>query len=174
MNYIIEVTYQPNFKKTIKILLAFGLAGGSLWLAFNLGEAKISSMVKYQKDPSVIASEIITGKINNLKNGLLTVLSTNCETKGVKDPDGAIIFDSNNEASIGRFQFQRKTIIYYYQKFYGKTLTNAEAIAVAIDPIKSTELASKILFGEKGGHRNWFTCSNKLDLANKVELIKSI
>ena len=59
------------------------------------------------------SSEMYKAKIETLKNDLVNDLAVKCETKGAKDPDGVIIFDSNNEASIGAYQFQRKTVIYY-------------------------------------------------------------
>lgn len=161
-------------KRIFKMTFAFVVVSGSLWLAYNFGLPKIDASLRYQKDAGVMATEMLQGKIDNVKAGILADLSTGCETKGVKDPDGAIVFDSNNEASIGRYQFQRKTVIHYYQKFYNQTLTNAQAIAVAIDPVKSKALASKILFEEPGGYKNWYNCSNKLNIPTKVELVKAI
>ena len=121
------------------------------------------------------SSEMYKAKIESLKDTLVNDLATKCETKGYDEPDGVIIFDSNNEASIGSFQFQRKTVKFYEKMFSGKDITNSEAIAIAIDHEKAFELAKKIIFEDKGkGVMNWTNCAKRLGLQEMVELIKSM
>lgn len=157
-------------KKTVKLVFAFVIATGSLYLAYSIGSG---SFLKSKLSATAMANEIMQGRIDNFKGVILSDLAK-CETNGVKDPDGAIILDTNKKMSIGRYQFQRETIIYYYKKFYGQTITNSEAIAIAIDPIKAKNLASKILFSEPKGVDNWLNCSNKLDLSTKVGILKTL
>lgn len=97
-----------------------------------------------------------------------------CETGTVKEPNGAIILDTNKRMSIGRFMFQRRTVKYFYKKIYGEEINNAEAIAIAIDEEKVTELARKILFEEKDGYKHWLNCAKKHNLKDKIEIIKNL
>ena len=139
---------------------------------------------KVEKVSSSVASAVVAtakasekpdyeANIKRMKNEILDDLSTGCETKGIKDPNGTIIFDSNNEASIGAFQFQRKTVIYYVKVFENRVITNSEAIAIAIDPIKSRALAEKILFLDEGkSEGNWYTCAKKMNIEQRVKDIK--
>ena len=113
--------------------------------------------------------------IKREKKAILDDLSIGCESKGHSDPDGIIIFDSNNEASVGRFQFQRATVKYYVKMFDGRDISNSEAIAIAIDKVKATELAEKILFLDEGkSEGNWYTCDRKMNIGARVQLLKNL
>ena len=112
-------------------------------------------------------------KIAQAKKNVVDELAK-CETGTVENPDGAIVFDSNNEASVGAWQFQRATVKLYIKKFYNKIISNSEAIALSIDHEKAGELTERILFTEKEGWRNWTNCSKQLGLAQKIEIIKEI
>lgn len=97
-----------------------------------------------------------------------------CETKNSTSSDGIITFDTNEVASVGRYQFQIKTIIVYYKMYYNQNITSAEAIMVAIDPVKSRELAKHIAFGDDKAVGNWHNCADKHGLYEKVKIIKEI
>jgi len=112
-------------------------------------------------------------KVKNLENEVLESLA-NCETGGIKDRDGAILLDTNNEMSIGRYMFQRNTVIHYYKRLYGKQIGRADAIKIAVDKEKATELARDILFDTKLGYKNWWNCNKKLNLKTKIEIIKKL
>ena len=127
------------------------------------------------------AAQLFAAKIEALQNSVLEQLSLHCEAQGLKEPDGAIVFDSNEVASIGRFQFQVLTVQYYVQVFEEKEIDRAEAIRIAIDKEQATELARSIIFNdtvdndkEVGGLWNWKNCTRKLNLVPQVEAIKSI
>lgn len=113
-------------------------------------------------------------KVETLKQDVLDRLAK-CETDGTEDPDGAIIFDSNEHPSIGRYQFQRKTVRHYIKEYEGRDITNSEAIAIAIDPVKASSLVSKIIF-ENGVDPalDWHTCSRKLGLSKEVEILNKL
>ena len=114
-------------------------------------------------------------KIYNVKSKILDDLSVGCETLNVEDPDGAIIFDSNKKPSIGRFMFQRDTVKHYVKKYEGRDIQNAEAVAIAIDPVKSKSLAEKIIFTETyGASRDWVTCDKKKSITMRADFIKEI
>ena len=113
-------------------------------------------------------------KIETLKQDVLDRLAK-CETDGTEDPDGAVIFDSNDQPSIGRFQFQRKTIRHYTKEFEGRDITNSEAIAIAIDPDKAGDLVEQIIFDNGiDPVTDWHNCSKKLGLSKEVEIINKL
>ena len=134
-------------------------------------EEEIEKAVRYEQQH---ARETFEGKVDQLKQDLLNDLGPRCETKGLDEPDAAIVLDSNNEMSIGRYQFQRDTVIYYYSKLYGKDITRREAIEISVDPDKSGPLALDILFQDGYEHTDWINCTKWMDIDTKVENIKRI
>jgi hypothetical protein len=126
-----------------------------------------------------MATRLLTEKLETLQYEVVDRLATECETKGKKEPDSTIIFDSNNEPSIGAWQYQRDTVVAYYKKFYGQEITRVEAIAIAIDHDKARELTRKILFEEEGkalegGWGNWTNCARTLNLPMQIELLNKL
>jgi hypothetical protein len=113
-------------------------------------------------------------KILEIKADMLKQLSLGCETKSVKEPDGAIILDTNNKMSIGRYMFQIDTIKYYIKKYEDRVITSREAIEIAVDPTRAEALAEKILFREPTGYDNWAICSAKLGIAKEIEILKKL
>lgn len=97
-----------------------------------------------------------------------------CESGGVKEPDATLILDSNNQMSIGAWQWQIKSVQHYVNLFEGRTISRVEAIQIAIDHDKAKALVTKVLFEEKDGYENWHTCGVKLGVASKIELINSL
>jgi hypothetical protein len=114
----------------------------------------------------------LSPKIEQLKAEVLVDLKS-CESGGYKESDGLIIFDSNKVASIGLYQFQKKTVIHYYKTIYNKTITGKEAIEISLDDELSTELASDIIF-KTAGISNWHNCDVKKGLTNKINFINKI
>lgn len=166
--------FSKTKKWTGRIVLAFVLA---LVFTYFLpsGEIKYATPTMVQEVMAEARGATYEEKIANVKAKMLKDLSVGCETKDVADPDGTIIFDSNAQPSIGRFQFQRKTVIHYVKKYEGRDITNSEAIAIAIDPVKSQALAEKIIFTEKeGAGKDWVNCNRKLSLTDKVAIIKEL
>lgn len=152
---------------------------------FMYGDKRVNAYLDelMKETPSTYTSEIVeekkdqeyyAQKIETLKADVLARLAK-CETDGVEDPDGAIIFDSNEVPSIGKFQFQRKTIKHYIKTFEGRDITNREAIEIAIDPEKSGALVGAIIFDNKiPPDTDWYNCSRKLGLVREVEIINKI
>lgn len=112
----------------------------------------------------------LTGKIK--QDEILQQLAQ-CETGGVAEPDGSIILDDNGKISIGRYQWQIESVQFYAEKLYGIKLSRSEAIALAIDNERSTELTRQVLFSEPNGYRNWLNCSQKHNLKEQINLIKT-
>jgi hypothetical protein len=66
-------------------------------------------------------------------------------------------------------------VINYIRERDGRTLTVAEAQALARDEGHAAELAKYVIFERNGhgnGHGNWPACSRKLGLARQVGAIR--
>jgi len=130
-----------------------------------------------------LAAQLVGQKIEKLKDELVEDIGK-CESGGAKDPDGLIIFDTNNEASVGHLQFQRATVIHYMMKFFEKAIDRSDAIAISIDSKLSHNLAKTIIFEEDvwydkdkfphGSWANWYNCSMKVNAPVRVAAIKAI
>lgn len=86
-----------------------------------------------------------------------------CESGASAHPD--------RSGYIGPYQFSTRTVINYVRERDGRTLTVAEAQALARDQHQAAELAKYVIF-ERDGHRNWPACSRKLGLAHQVKAIR--
>jgi hypothetical protein len=126
-----------------------------------------------QEQVDKIVTERLSLKVEGLQNEVLADLAK-CESGGSKEPDGILLLDTNDEISIGRYQFQRPTVKHFMKSLFDKEVNNVEAIAIATDQEQATELAREILFTVDTGHRHWLNCSNKLDLKTRINLINSI
>lgn len=161
----------------IGILFFTFLVVSAIYTASHLDKAEAVSYTDIETEAKLLghkyANDEITNKIAQLEQKVLDTLAT-CESGNNENSDGIIIFDSNNEASIGRFQWQRKSVIHYYNVLYGKTITKAEAIAISIDKEKITELTRDVLFTTENGWRNWYNCSKRHSLHEQVELINNL
>ena len=172
--------YRGGWKYRLGRRIKQGVAIGSLIvLVYAVGVLSPEFFPKtvYSKDEIAIeqvGKEALAEKVEELQNKILKDLSLACETKGVHEPDAAIIFDSNAQASIGRFQWQIKSVQHYVKVLYKKDITRLEAIKIAIDEDAATELTRDVLFGTKDGASNWITCSKKFDLRAKIELLNQI
>jgi len=117
--------------------------------------------------------DTLTPKIEELKTEILDSLQS-CESQGAKESDGLIVYDSNKVASIGLYQFQKKTVIYYVKTLYGKDITGKEAIELALDREKARKLAGDIIFQTDKGIDNWYNCKNKKGLAENIKWVNKI
>lgn len=120
-------------------------------------------------DGTAVAKAIMSNRVDALENGVVADIEK-CESGGNY---GLIIFDTNNEASIGGLQFQRKTVMHYEDTLYGKRIGAADAIEIAIHPDTARALAKDIIFNA-GGIGNWFNCSAKINGAARVAAIESL
>jgi len=86
-----------------------------------------------------------------------------CESGNSAHPD--------RSGYLGPFQFSTRTVIAYVRERDGRTLTVAEAQALARDDVRAAELAKYVIF-ERNGQHNWPACSRKLGLARQVGAIR--
>lgn len=168
----------------ILVVAASAYAGFSVYSGFS-AQAEVTYVAPpVVVVPKVVAVETIDIKFARTKDELVESLGKMCETKKVTEPDAAIIFDSNNEASLGSWQFQIKTVQHYVKKFEGRDISRVEAIQTAIDHNRAKALTARILFEEEatkdsqgkwhGGWANWLTCSGNLDLPIQIKLLNKI
>ena len=118
----------------------------------------------------------IQEKIDGLKQDILTRLAQ-CEIGGVKEPNSAMILDSNNKMSIGRYMWQRESVVCYAKRLYGIDITRTEAILIAIDQhptIDLDEFTLDVMFKIKNGADAWFNCTNKHGFRSEIKIIKKL
>ena len=151
----------------------FAMAMAIIFIMAIDNEIKISNPIN-QVNAEIPVKDMYEAKIRAIKEDMLKELSLGCETKGVKEPDGAILLDSNNKMSIGRYMFQIDTVIFYSKKLEGKTITRREAIEIAVDPERAGKLAERILFEEPTGYSNWKICADKLGIAKEIEILNKL
>ena len=174
-----KYTKKPNWLRRTIVLVMVILLVAVVFIAKPQEAPVEAPQQNIEQVVELRTKEAIGAKIERLEDELLTQLSVGCETRNVEDPDGAIIYDTaakgdRRRMSIGRFMFQRRTIKHYIQMRDGKDITNAEAIAIAIDPVQSTELARYVIFDLGELKQNWFNCTNKHDLDTQVRLINKL
>ena len=160
-----------------KYILAFFV----VFCAFSVGLHQTITYAKDVEDQNASLkaqllqiTESQAEKIERLKYELVDDLAAKCETKDSKDPDGVIIFDSNNKPSLGAWQWQTASIQHYVKLFEDKEISRSEAISLAVDHDKARELTKRVIFEDSKGVENWFNCANKLNLRARIEIIKNL
>jgi hypothetical protein len=121
-----------------------------------------------QAEPSIDDASPPT--IDTLKDSVVDRLAK-CETHGRPDAGSVVVIDTNNEASIGKLQFQAKTVVHYTKLIEGRSIDRKQAVEIALHSEQAASLAKKIIF-EKDGLSNWYVCSKKLGLMPEVKLIQ--
>jgi hypothetical protein len=127
--------------------LPFGLVPLLVLLAVPSGAEEIDTwtpVVEHRKDVAIARLAI-------------------CESGASAHPD--------RSGYIGPFQFSTRTVIAYVRERDGRTLTVAEAQALARDDAQAAELAKYMIF-ERGGAAHWPACNRKLGLAQQVTAIR--
>lgn len=155
------------FAKTTLTGIFILLLGMSLWVGGEMnGEGK--SAVK-----TVKAEEKVSSKVEGLKDAVVESISK-CERSIYDADDAPIILDTNKVMSIGILMFQKKTVMHYYSKLYGKKITAREATLIALDEVQARKMAKDIIFKEKDGWKNWFNCGVKYGIGAQVELVNKL
>jgi len=160
--------------KLVRTYIQASLIVATIYAVFLIGQYYGDTNIYTNKIEAMeMLKDTLSVKIEELQNEVLDDLR-NCESQGYNEDDGIIIFDSNNKASIGQWQYQKDTVIHYYKTLYGKDITRKESVLIALDDDKARQLTKDIIFTTDNGYRNWLNCSNKLGLKNRVEIIKSL
>ena len=164
--------FKYRVRKFLYNLLYWTIVLAVLCGIFMVGKY-LSPTVVYKVQEKEIILDNLKEKINEFKGKLVSDIR-NCERANFNEDDGLIIFDSNKVASIGTYQFQKKTVIYYYKLLYGQDITGKEAILIALDDQKAGELATKIIFEQEKGLDNWLNCSKKVGAYAQLKVIKDL
>lgn len=119
---------------------------------------------------------IMEDKVRVLEDEILAQLAQ-CESGGTQEPNAAILLDSNNAMSIGKFMWQINSVIHYMKILFDKKVTRQEAIEIAIDAhpeIRIDDLTRKVIFEDSKGIWNWANCAKKHGLEAQINLIKKL
>jgi hypothetical protein len=160
--------FKYKVRKFFRKVFLLGFAIGVIVLAVQIGRYAFPVI----EDVPVVGPSMAE-KVEQMKMEIVhTIRDT--ERAGYGEDDGIIIFDTNKQMSIGTYQYQKKTVIYYYKKLYGKEITPKEAVLIALDDKKAEQLTYDIIFGEPKGWSNWYNTSKKHDLEGKIAVIKEL
>src|SRR3990167_5034296 len=159
-------------KKFLRKMTIASVAGLVIWMSVLAGQEFFPKTVYAVKEKEVIVDNL-GKKIDEIRAEALVGIKQ-CESQGHSEEDGIIIFDSNNEASIGQYQFQRDTVIHYYKVLYGQVITRKEAVLIALDDSKAKKLAYDVIYTTDKGWRNWYNCSKKIGMESTLALISKL
>ncbi|MBI2738795.1 MAG: hypothetical protein HYX38_19880 [Rhodospirillales bacterium] len=124
--------------------------------------------------PGVAGAQVLADgmgvSVEALKEDVIARLA-DCETGGLANRDAAIVPGLNGEATIGRLQFQVRTVIAYTKEIENRRIDVSEARRIALDGRRSATLAKKIIF-DRNGARHWHRCARKLGLYQEVKGIQ--
>ena len=167
--------FKEGAKRFFKKLCWFALIAFVLFATYELG-GMLNKQIEYQD--KVVEIDNLSKKVAQMKEQILDLIKKG--ESGTATEDYALIsFDPDskkqeiNKASIGLYQWKITTIQYYYRTLYGKTLTNKQAVLVALDEKQSRDLARDVVFKAQG-LKNWTNTANKFNLSDKLEVIKSL
>lgn len=160
-------------KRTIILSALVGLVSGVIVGTYKLG-GTLNPVISYAEKIVDTSDLMLDEKILGLKNGVVDKLQA-CESAGHKETDGIIIFDSNKKASIGQLQFQVATVQYYYKTLYNKTITQKEAVIIALDTPQARDLARDVMFNTKNmASKDWYNCEKRHNLDAQIAIIKAL
>jgi len=170
--------FKWKVRKFIRKVTIVSIACAALYGAFVVGSKSFHETAYQAQAEKITTVEV---QVDNLSEKIAQIKAEavegirKCESAGHPESDGIIIFDSNAKASIGSFQFQKTTVQHYMKVLYGKDITPKEAVLIALDEAKAGELASDIIFETPGGGlKDWYTCANKIGLANTIAIVKKL
>lgn len=167
-----------SFKKKVRRIIN-GMLAFSVFLTAVAAYGYMQPILADGPEISIV-EKVVTVKVDETKNKLDQLKSDIlddlkfCESGDMDEAQAPIILDTNHEMSVGLYMFQRNTVIHYYKVLYGEELTRKQAVEIAIDYSKARSLASDILFTTENGWKDWWTCSKKLDLEQKINVIRQL
>ena len=155
-------------RKTVLVLVLLSIYSGVFYALVKSGQGVSYTAIVQAKEVDTLKD-----KIEVLKNEVLDTI-TKCENPTQK---ASVITDSNNKPSVGNYMYQLPTVKGYMKLLYGETVTDKEAILIALDDVKARQLTKDIIFTAKKGDKgvlNWFNCAKKHDLEAKVAFINKL
>ncbi len=120
-------------------------------------------------------NDTLSVKVDKMKTDVVDTISQ-LENKTnipiVIDDNKSGSLPRKDKVSIGCMQFKIGTIEHYYQVLKKGSISDTEAIMLALDCLRSKDLAQEIIFTTQGGIWNWSTATK--EMGTKVEIIKSL
>lgn len=117
----------------------------------------------------------LSSKIDQLKTDLVNDISQ-LENKNnvpiVIDDNKAGTLPKKDKVSIGCMQFKIGTIEHYYQVLKKGTISDSDAVLLALDCDRAKELAQEVIFETDGGIWNWSVATK--EMGAKVTVIKEL
>lgn len=143
----------------------------------------VASVIFITKGTDSAQAEVVDNlspKVEEMKWEVVKTIK-DCERREYVESDGLITFDpseSGNKSveppSIGLLQFKITTVQYYHNLIYKKPITRTEAVILALDDKKSSQLAYDIMFKTKSSVKDWHTCGNKKEVQDILKIIKKL
>jgi hypothetical protein len=160
-----------------------GLAHSIMRRGVGAGRASALPLVASMGLGQMIPGQASTAQAQVLADGMSATIETlkddvvgrlaSCESGGHPENDAAIILDVNRAASIGKLQFQTRTVVHYMKEIEGRGIDAKEAVEIALDTERASSLAKKIIF-DRDGARHWHNCAKKLGLYHEVRSIQKL
>lgn len=167
--------FKYRLSRFVRRLIIASFLLGAVFGAYKLGNFTTEPVGLYAATKEVDVSDIrYQTKIDKLKDDVVEKLAS-CESAGYTEDDGIIIFDSNEKASIGSFQWQIASVKHYHKLMTGKDVTSKEAILIALDKTKAKGLARYVAFETKNKMgKDWINCEKKFGLDAQIDIIKKL
>lgn len=120
-------------------------------------------------------NDTLSTKIQTMQNEVVEKLAhdeNRTNIPCVPDDNKAKSLPIKDKVSCGVMQFKISTIQHYYGILKLGTISDQQAVILAIDPDKAKALAKRVIFETQGGIFNWTTATP--EIVAKVETIKEL
>src|SRR4051794_40483230 len=129
MNYRNARGRYSSFRRMVlwSVVIGAVLVLGSMkfvepWINKELKVKNVQSIILPQRaEADEVKPDRLEQKIDQLKADVVNQISK-CESGQTKEPDAAIILDTNNEMSVGSMMFQLKTVQHYVKQFEARDI----------------------------------------------------
>ena len=111
------------------------------------GVMTCAPILSAQAEPA--SDDVAPWTIEALKDSVVDRLAK-CETHGRPDAGSVVVIDTNNEASIGKLQFQAKTVVHYTKLIESRSIDRKQAVEIALHSEQAANLAKRIIFEKDG------------------------
>ena len=172
--HVKKYTFAQKFMSGVESVALYSV----LTLAVVASVVMITKGTDSAKASSVVVDNL-SGKVEELRWQVVSTIK-DCERIDHTKDDGLITYDPSKTnkkvepPSIGLFQYKITTVQYYYKKIYGKVITRTEAVIIALDDEKSTQLTYDIIFKSGAGTKDWVTCGNRKAVQDTLLTLKKL
>lgn len=157
-------------KKCLRIVTWTGLTSGVVYGVFMAGQW---SAPQYAIGANVIDN--YPQRVEKLQNEVIDQIAKSENITNIP-----IVFDDNkagtlskkDKASIGCMQFKISTVQKYSKDLRKESLSDLQAVLLALDCDKAKALAKEVIFKVDGGLWNWSVATKEMGV--KVEVIKEL